>query len=76
MSTVTGAPASMAASVNVAGSPFSLCGTGSSNCNNEVWAAQWTIVSAPSGIHAVNAYQGSSVKIVNHSGSSAIVALR
>ena len=76
VSTVTGAAASMAASVNVAGSPFTLCGAGSPSCNNDIWAAQWTIVAAPSGIQAVNAYQGSTVKIVNNSGSLASVGLR
>ncbi|MEP6768391.1 MAG: hypothetical protein ABJC61_06955 [Acidobacteriota bacterium] len=75
VSTVTGAPASMAANVNVTGSPFSICGASFPSCNNDIWAAQWTIVSTPSGVQAVSAYQGGTVKIVNNSGSSAIVAL-
>ncbi|MEO8191780.1 MAG: hypothetical protein ABI682_15710 [Acidobacteriota bacterium] len=77
VSTVTGTPASMAANVNVGTSGlFNLCGTGSPTCSNDVWAAQWTIVSAPTGIQAVNAYQGTSVKLVNNTASGAAVSLR
>lgn len=58
------------------GSPFSICGSGVPSCNNDIRAAQWTIVSAPSGIQAVNAYQGSTIRIVNNSGTANSVALR
>lgn len=77
VSTVTGAPASMAASVTVGTSgPFNLCGTGTGTCSNDVWAAQWTIVSAPTGIQAVNAYQGTSIKLVNNTAGGTSVSLR
>ncbi len=77
VSTVTGAPASMAASVNVGTSGgFNNCGGGSPTCSNDMWAAQWTIVSAPTGIQAVNAYQGTSVKLVNKTGGDAGLSLR
>ncbi len=77
VSTVTGTPASMAASVNVGTSgPFNLCGAGSGLCSNDVWAAQWTIVSAPTGIQAVNAYQGTSIKLINNTASGTSVSLR
>ena len=68
VSTVTGTPASMAATVNVGtASPFTYCVEGiTSTCSSDLWAAQWTIVSAPTGIQAVNAYQGSTVKLVNN----------
>lgn len=76
VNTVTGAPASMAANVNVGTfSAFNACGSGTPTCSNDMWAAQWTIVSAPTGIQAVNAYQGTSVKLVN-SGSATNVILR
>ena len=77
VSTVTGNPASMAASVTVNVAPFNLCGSGSVTCNNDVWAAQWTIVSAPTGIQAVNAYQGSgTIRLINNSGAGSSVSLR
>ncbi len=77
VSTVTGAPASMAASVYVGiGGTFNGCGTGTPVCNSELWAAQWTIVSAPTGIQALNAYQGTSVRLVNTSGVTAAIQLR
>ncbi|MDQ2870260.1 MAG: hypothetical protein M3S32_05920 [Acidobacteriota bacterium] len=77
VSTVTGNPASIGASVNVGTSgPFNLCGAGSGTCSNDVWAAQWTIVSAPTGIQAVNAYQGTSIKLVNNTAGGTFVTLR
>lgn len=70
VSTVTGTPASMAASVNIQGTPFALCGSNSGpECNGEMWAGQWTIVSSPAGIQAVSAYQGTSIRLVNTSPS-------
>ncbi len=76
VSTVTGAPASMAASVYVGASNFSFCANPGPGCSNDMWAAQWTIISAPSGIQAVNAYQGTSVRLVNSTASSRTVDLR
>ena len=77
VSTVTGNPASMAASVTLAASgPFNLCGAGFGTCSNDLWAAQWTIVSAPTGIQAVNAYQGTSIKLVNNTAGGTSVTLR
>lgn len=77
VSTVTGTPASMAASVTVLTSgPFNLCGSGSTTCSNDLWAAQWTIVSAPTGIQALNAYQGSTIRLANNSASGTSVSLR
>ncbi|MEO8189063.1 MAG: hypothetical protein ABI682_01870 [Acidobacteriota bacterium] len=77
VSTVTGAPASMAASVNVGtGGVFNSCGSGTPVCNSDLWAAQWTVVSAPTGVQAVNAYQGATVRLVNTSGNSAPVTFR
>ncbi len=77
VSTVTGAPASMGAIVNVGtGGGFNTCGGGSATCSNDMWAAQWTIVSAPTGIQALNAYQGTTIKLVNNSGAGAGLSLR
>ncbi|MEP6770042.1 MAG: hypothetical protein ABJC61_15315 [Acidobacteriota bacterium] len=78
VSTVSGAPASMAASVNVGtSSNFTYCSEGlSAICSSDLWAAQWTIVSAPTGIQAVNAFQGSTVKLVNNSVQPGAITLR
>ncbi|MCA1582564.1 MAG: hypothetical protein LC796_14470 [Acidobacteria bacterium] len=77
VSTVTGAPASMAANVNVGTSGgFNQCGAGTPSCSNDAWVAQWTIVSAPTGIQAVNAYQGTSLKLANLTGASATINFR
>jgi len=78
VSTVSGAPASMAASVNVGTSSiFTYCSEGlTATCNSDLWAAQWTIVSAPTGIQAVNAYQGSTVKLVNSGAQADSISLR
>ena len=78
VSTVTGSPASMAASVNVGTTgAFNTCGAiDSPSCSNNMWAAQWTIVSAPTGIQAVNSYQGTSIKLVNNSGGGIPIYLR
>jgi len=75
VSTVTGTPASMAASVDVQGTAFALCLVSLPSCNGEMWAGQWTIVSTPAGLQAVNAYQGTSIKLVNTSASVVTVRL-
>ncbi|MCA1579892.1 MAG: hypothetical protein LC796_00590 [Acidobacteria bacterium] len=74
VSTVTGSPASIAASLNMGTTLFNTCG--STACSGDLWAGQWTIVSAPTGIQAVAAYQGSSIRLVNNSGSSVNLTLR
>ncbi|MCA1582831.1 MAG: hypothetical protein LC796_15870 [Acidobacteria bacterium] len=78
VATVVGAPASMAANVFMpSGSAFNYCGTGTpTTCENSVWIAQWTIVSTPSGIQAVNSFQGGTLKLVNNSAGSATVNFR
>lgn len=78
VSTVFGTPASMAASVNVGTSSiFTYCTLGlTATCNSDLWAAQWTIVSASTGIQAVNAYQGSTIKLVNTSVLGDSITLR
>jgi hypothetical protein len=78
VSTVSGAPASMAASVNVGTSSiFTYCSEGlTATCNSDLWAAQWTIVSAPTGIQAVNAFQGSTIKLVNSGAQGDAITLR
>ncbi|MDQ2869179.1 MAG: hypothetical protein M3S32_00450 [Acidobacteriota bacterium] len=79
VATVTGTPASMAASVTLPSTgPLSFCGgLGSTTCSNDLWAAQWTIVSAPTGIQAIAAYQGSApIRLVNNTGQIASLSLR
>ncbi|MEO8192171.1 MAG: hypothetical protein ABI682_17705 [Acidobacteriota bacterium] len=77
VNTVTGAPASMAANVNVGISlGFNQCGGGTPSCSNDAWVAQWTVVSAPTGIQAVNAYQGTSLKMANTTGGNAFFSFR
>ena len=73
VSTVTGNPASMAASVNVGTGLYGCSFTG---CSPEMWVGQWNIISTASGIQAVSSYQGSTVRLINTSGAPMFFSYR